>query len=320
MLNATVVEINETNLQQTLEQSMQVPVLDKLAQEYSGQFVLAKVDCDEQQHVAAQFGLRAIPTVYLFKEGQPLDGFQEPQPEEAVSELLTRALPDPAELQLQEATALVQAGDFAGALPLLKALWQEPKPASEAGLLLAETYLQLNRPDDAQAVLDQFPQQDKDTRYQGLLAQIELLRQAADTPEIQQLQQQVQHAPHDAALAVQLALQLHQVGRNEEALELLMGHLKNDLGAADGEARKILMDILAALGTGHWALAMRWRANTAASFIPCCINPFRTPGAPWGTPALFCRPASCAGGEYRKKRAWRRSTVTIPSLLLRESL
>ncbi|CAK8737179.1 Chaperedoxin [Sodalis praecaptivus] len=128
MLNATVVEINETNLQQTLEQSMQVPVLfyfwsqrsphceqltpvlDKLAQEYAGQFVLAKVDCDEQQHVAAQFGLRAIPTVYLFKEGQPLDGFQGPQPEKAVRELLTRALPDPAELQLQEATALVQAG------------------------------------------------------------------------------------------------------------------------------------------------------------------------------------------------------------------
>lgn len=256
MLNATVVEINETNLQQTLEQSMQVPVLfyfwsqrsphceqltpvlDKLAQEYAGQFVLAKVDCDEQQHVAAQFGLRAIPTVYLFKEGQPLDGFQGPLPEEAVRELLTRALPDPAELQLQEATALVQAGDFAGALPLLKALWQEPKPASEAGLLLAETYLQLNRPDDAQAVLDQFPLQDKDTRYQGLLAQIELLRQAADTPEIQQLQQQVQHAPHDATLAVQLALQLHQVGRNEEALELLMGHLKNDLGAATAKRVK----------------------------------------------------------------------------------
>ncbi|CAK8737180.1 Chaperedoxin [Sodalis praecaptivus] len=140
----------------------------------------------------------------------------------------------------------------------MKALWQEPKPASEAGLLLAETYLQLNRPDDAQAVLDQFPLQDKDTRYQGLLAQIELLRQAADTPKIQQLQQQVQLAPHDAALAVQLALQLHQVGRNEEALKLLMGHLKNDLGAADGEARKILMDILAALGTGD-ALAGKYR-------------------------------------------------------------
>lgn len=94
MINATVVNITEANLHQTLEQSMSVPVLfyfwsarsqhceqltpllDKLANEYAGQFILAKVDCDAEQMVAAQFGLRAIPTVYLFKDGQPLDGFQ----------------------------------------------------------------------------------------------------------------------------------------------------------------------------------------------------------------------------------------------------
>lgn len=49
---------------------------------------------------------------------------------------------------------------------------------------------------------------------------------AADTPEIQQLQQQVEQNPEDAALASQLALQLHQVGRNEEALALLFSHLQ----------------------------------------------------------------------------------------------
>ena len=81
--------------------------------------------------------------------------------------------------------------------------------------------------------------QDQDTRYQGLVAQIDLLKQAADTPEIQQLQQQVADNPADAALASQLALQLHQVGRNEEALELLFSHLQNDLAAADGQARKM---------------------------------------------------------------------------------
>ncbi len=70
------------------------------------------------------------------------------------------------------------------------------------------------------------PLQDQDTRYQGLVAQIELLKQAADTPEIQQLQQQVEQNPDDAALASQLALQLHRVGRNEEALALLFTHLQ----------------------------------------------------------------------------------------------
>jgi putative thioredoxin len=47
-------------------------------------------------------------------------------------------------------------------------------------------------------VLKTIPLQDQDTRYQGLVAQIELLKQAADTPEIQQLQQQVEQNPEDA--------------------------------------------------------------------------------------------------------------------------
>ncbi|HEY0210374.1 co-chaperone YbbN [Acerihabitans sp.] len=276
LAQATIIDINETNLQQTLELSMSQPVLfyfwsersphcqtmtpviDKLAQEFAGQFVLAKVDCDAQQALAAQFGLRAIPTLYLFKDGQPLDGFQGPQPEEAIRELLLRALPDPAQLKMTEAGDLMQQGQYAEALPLLKEAWQLSEKSSEAGLLLAETYIQLKRTEDAEAVLAVFPLQDKDTRYQGLLAQIELMKQAADTPEIQLLQQQVQNAPADAGLAVQLALQLHQVGRNEEALELLIGHLRKDLAAANGDARKTLMDIMAALGTGD-ALAAKYR-------------------------------------------------------------
>ncbi|BFO08711.1 co-chaperone YbbN [Serratia rubidaea] len=276
MLTPTVIEINETNLHQTLEQSMSVPVLfyfwsersqhclqltpvlDKLAAEYAGQFVLAKVDCDAQQAIAAQFGLRSIPTVYLFKDGQPVDGFQGPQPEEAIRELLQRVLPKEEDLKLAQAGELLQDGKAIDALPLLKEAWQTSNQRSDIGLLLAETQLTLNRVDEAEAVLATIPLQDRDTRYQGLVAQIELLKQAADTPEIQQLQQQVEKDPANAELATQLALQLHQVGRNEEALELLMGHLKQDLAAANGSARKTLMDILAALGTGD-ALAGKYR-------------------------------------------------------------
>jgi len=102
------------------------------------------------------------------------------------------------------------------------------------------------------------PLQNHDTRYQGLVAQIELLKQAANIPEIEQLQQQVQQQPENVDLAVQLALQLHQVGRHAEALELLIEHLKKDLAAADASARKTLMDILATLGTSD-ALAAKYR-------------------------------------------------------------
>ena len=254
-----IVNINESNLQQVLEQSMTTPVLfyfwsersqhclqltpilESLAAQYNGQFILAKLDCDAEQMIAAQFGLRAIPTVYLFQNGQPIDGFQGPQPEEA----------------------LMQEGNYTDALPLLKDAWQLSNQNGEIGLLLAETLIALNRSEDAEAVLKTIPLQDQDTRYQGLVAQIELLKQAADTPEIQQLQQQVAENPEDAALATQLALQLHQVGRNEEALELLFGHLRKDLTAADGQTRKTFQEILAALGTGD-ALASKYRRQLYA--------------------------------------------------------
>ncbi|WP_145592558.1 co-chaperone YbbN [Yersinia bercovieri] len=276
MLAPTTIDITETNLHQTLEQSMAVPVLfyfwsersqhclqltpvlDKLAAEYAGQFILARVDCDAQQMVASQFGLRSIPAVYLFKDGQPVDGFQGPQPEEVIRELLQRVLPKPEELKVTEATQLISEGKVQKALPLLKEAWALSGQNSEIGLQLAEVQIQLNRSEDAEAVLATIPLQDRDTRYQGLIAQIELLKQAADTPEIQQLQQQLAEQPDNVELAVQLALQLHQVGRNEEALGLLLGHLKKDLAAANGTARKTLMDILAALGTGD-ALAAKYR-------------------------------------------------------------
>ncbi|HEY2452623.1 MAG TPA: co-chaperone YbbN [Scandinavium sp.] len=271
-----IIDINEANLHQTLEQSATLPVLfyfwsprsqhceqltpvlESLANQYNGQFILAKLDCDAEQAIASQFGLRAIPTVYLFQNGQPVDGFQGPQPEEAIRALLDKVLPREEELKAQQAMQLMQEGNYADALPLLKEAWQISNQDSQIGLLLAETQIALNRSEDAEATLKTVPMQDQDTRYQGLVAQIELLKQAADTPEIQQLQQQVAEQPEDAALASQLALQLHQVGRNEEALELLLSHLRKDLGAAEGQARKMLQEILAALGTGD-ALASKYR-------------------------------------------------------------
>jgi len=152
----------------------------------------------------------------------------------------------------------MQEGKHAEALPLLKDAWQLSNQNSEIGLMLAEVQIELNRSEEAEAVLKTIPLQDQDSRYQGLVAQIDLLKQAADTPEIQLLQQQVELDPQNALLASQLALQLHQVGRNEEALELLYTHLKQDLGAADGQVRKMMMEILAALGTGD-ALASKYR-------------------------------------------------------------
>lgn len=271
-----IIDISQNNLQQTLERSMSIPVLfyfwsarsphcaalsatlEKLATQYHGQFILARVDCDNEQMVAAQFGLRAIPALYLVQNGQPVDGCQGPQPEEAIRAMLEKVLPREEELKVRQAQQLLAEGKHALALPLLKDAWQLSQQDSETGLLLAQVQIHLKRFNDASAVLQCIPIQDQDSRYQGLIAQIELQKKAADTPEIQQLQQQLTLEPQNNQLVCQLALQLHQVARNEEALDLLLKHLKADLNAADGQLRSLFQDILAALGTGD-ALAGKYR-------------------------------------------------------------
>ena len=220
--------------------------------------MLARVNCDEEQNVAAQFGLRAIPTVYILQEGRPVDGFQGPQPEDVVLEMLSRVLPSPEELKAAQAAELIAEGKLQEALPLLKEAHQLNQKNSDITFLLAETQIGLGQVDDAEKTLSVVPMQDQDSRYQGLVAQIELSRQAADTPEIQQLQQQFTETPENTTLAVQLALKLHEVNRNEEALDILFSFLKKDLGAGDGAVKKTMMDIMSAMGTGD-AVASKYR-------------------------------------------------------------
>lgn len=273
--NAHITDVNETNLRQVIESSMQVPVvfffnsaqspqcqelgtiLEKVAADYAGMMILARVNCDTEQMIASQFGLRAVPTTYLFHQGQPVDGFEGPQNEETVRNFLAKFLPSESEIKTGQAIELIEAGDFQAALPLLREAHQAESNNSEITLLLAQTLMEVKLSEEAEKVLKSVPIQDQDTRYHGLLSQIELQKQAADTPEIQELQNTFAADPENAELAVQLALKLHEVHRNDEALALLFSFLKKDLAAAEGQVRKTMMDIMAAMGTAD---------STAASY------------------------------------------------------
>ena len=135
---AHIVDIDETNAQQLLiEESHNrpivvdfwadwcepckqlMPLLEKLADEYAGAFLLAKVNADEQQMLASQLGVRSLPTVMVIKDGQPVDGFAGAQPETAVREMLEKHLPSPWNAKIAEATELLDSGDTAAALALL---------------------------------------------------------------------------------------------------------------------------------------------------------------------------------------------------------
>ncbi|HCD55387.1 MAG TPA: thioredoxin, partial [Halieaceae bacterium] len=93
-----------------------MPVLEKLANEYAGAFLLAKVNADEQPMISQQFGVRSLPTVMVMQGGQPVDGFVGAQSEAQVRELLEKYLPKPWDGLLEEGQALMAAGDFSSAL------------------------------------------------------------------------------------------------------------------------------------------------------------------------------------------------------------
>ncbi len=269
-----IVELTEQNFQPILEGSVETPVLihfwaqmspesteiipalEKLAHEYAGAFTLALLNCEQQQMLAAQFGVRALPTIALFSNGQPVDGIAGPQTEDTVREMLVRHLPSQDEMVFKNALAQMAEGNYVEALPLLKSVEAALGENGQFKLAIAECFVETQQFDLAEAVLATVLMQDQDAQYKALVAKVELHKQAADTPEIRELQNAFEADPNNHDLAFELAVQFSQVNRQEEALELLMGILRKDMNF--GEAKKTMMDILAALGQGN-EIAARYR-------------------------------------------------------------
>ena len=223
-------------------------LLRRLADENPAQFLLATVNCDEQQALAAQFRIQTIPTLYLFAGGQPVDMIQGVISEQEMRVRLANILPKEEELKFNQALELLQDQRYEEALPLLKSAWEmTDKKNSDFALLYAETFIVMKKVEEAREILKQIPIQDRDSRWNGLQAQIELLEQANESPELQQLQ--ADYANNKTPeIAIRLANQLHQAHKNEEALVLLFDWLKADLNSANGEVKSQFLAILSALG------------------------------------------------------------------------
>jgi len=227
-----------------------MPILEKLANEYAGAFLLAKVNADEMDMISAQFGVRSLPTVMLIKDGQPIDGFAGALPEVQVRELLAKYLPKPWEKYITQAQELMMVGDCNAALPFLRQAYDESKHDAAVACLLAQCHLELNRLDNAEAILGTVKMANQDAHYEQLMAQLALKRQAAKSPELVALETAHEQQPDDLMISYQLAIQYQREDAYRPALELLMAVVRKDRHFAEGAAKKAFMDILAALGKG----------------------------------------------------------------------
>ena len=227
-----------------------MPLLEKLADEYAGAFLLAKINADEQQGISQQLGVRSLPTVMVFKDGQPVDGFAGAQPEKAVREMLQKHLPSPWDAKIAEATELLDQGDTSGALALLRGTWEESDKLLDITLAYAGALVEANRLDEAEEVLNEVRLVDRDALHEQLMAQIELKREAGKSPEIEALESELASDESNHSVRVQLAVQLTTGAHYRDALEHLLVVLRADRDWNNGEAKRLYLDTIASIGKG----------------------------------------------------------------------
>lgn len=238
------------------------PMLEKLAAEYNGAFRLGKVDVDQHQQLAGMFGIRSIPTVMLVKDGQILDGFAGALPEGQLREFLSR------HLQPLEAGDDGVADEAAAETPeqainrLQQAIATEPERA-ELKLDLALALMQAGQADAAEAELTALPANlATDGRAVRLRNQLDLSRALAGAPPLAELQQRVQADASDWAARDLLGVRLLLEGDAAAGLEQFLAILERARDWNDGAAKKRLLAAFATLDDAE--LVGRYRRRMAS--------------------------------------------------------
>ena len=246
-----------------------MPLLAKIAESYQGELLLAKVNCDVEQQVVGQFGIRSLPTVVLFKDGQPVDGFAGAQPESAIRALFEPhvQLPaPPAASPLEQAKALFTESRFSEAEAVLQALLTEDNSNPEALIYYARCLAERGELGEAQTVLDAVKSDEHKAALAGAKAQLTFLRQAADLPEVATLKTRLGQNPADDEAAYQLCIQQLARQQYEPALEGLLKLFQRNRGYAEGLPQKALLQVFELLGGDHPLVGTYRRRLSAAMF------------------------------------------------------
>ncbi|MDX1725280.1 MAG: thioredoxin [Pseudomonas sp.] len=228
-----------------------MPLLAQITEGYQGELLLAKVNCDLEQDIVARFGIRSLPTVVLFKNGQPVDGFSGAQPESAIRDLLKPhvAEPTPATADPMEAAqALFAEGRIGDAEALLKQLLGEDNENALALILYARCLAERGELDEAQSVLDAVKGDEHKQALAGARAQLTFLGQAADLPDVASLKTRLAQNGADDEATYQLAIQQLARQQYEPALEALLQLFTRNRTYADGLPHKTLLQVFDLLG------------------------------------------------------------------------
>jgi putative thioredoxin len=227
------------------------PLLERLAEEHRGAFILAKVNVDENPQLSAALGIGSIPMVLGFRDGKPVAEFVGALPEAAVRKFLTQVLPTEAECLAAEGDRLRLTGESAEAEARFRGALDLNARCSGALLGLAAILTDRGDYEEALALLDRVgfgpARQDADRRA----AEIRV-RQGGRGDE-QALREKVAADPADLEARFLLAQVLAAASKHREALEQYLEIVRRNRAFRDDAARKAMLDIFELLGPEHEA-------------------------------------------------------------------
>jgi putative thioredoxin len=226
-----------------------MPILAKLAHEYQGAFVLAKINTEEQQELAGQFQIRSIPACKLFVNSQMVDEFTGALPEEQLRTFLDKHVSHEADNFAGEVQQLLQQGDADAAADLIAQALKENPADSRAIIAFAKLKASIGESDAAQQALDSLPEDEqKKPEVAAMRAQIVFDEVTINAPPLEELEKAVTADSDDSEARYQLAAQLVMHNQLEAALDQLMILLQKDRSYGDDAARKAMIQVFDILG------------------------------------------------------------------------
>jgi len=223
------------------------PILEKLAGEFGGGFILAKVNSDDNQELATRYGVRGIPNVKAFVDGELVDEFTGALAEAKVREFITRLLPSPAEPLRSEAAAALARGDTDAARKLLRQALATDPGNGDASLDLVELEVGAGGLAAAKEILAVVADSARDSaRVEALQARLRLA-EAGQGLDAEALARAVAANPADLDARLQLANALALRGAYRAAFEHLLEIVRRDRKFGDEAGRKTMLTLFALL-------------------------------------------------------------------------
>jgi putative thioredoxin len=241
------------------------PIIEKLAKEYAGRFLLARVNSDENQSLASQFAVRSIPNVKAFSDGKMVDEFAGAVPEGTVRQFIERLISRPAEEQRRAAMQTYAAGNSDAALADLEAAQSLEADNDDIRIDRADILINLGRSEEATTLLDELaPLVKMGSRVEHLRALLTFADTGQAGESIDALEARVSKNARDLDARMALAKKYVAAKQFEPALNHLLQIIQIDRKFGEDAGRKTMLAVFEVLGNEH-ELTGQYRRLLSAS-------------------------------------------------------